>query len=418
MAYKRALKFADQDFVPGILNTNELYNDIEPPRKILKLNMENPVNLFNANFRSGMQVWDKSLPQYEIVESAQTETSLSQMEITQKILAEPQNGLNRSLKFEQGELLFVCKTISAPIRINHSDLKLRPMQVYTIYDLAKRFQETAESATNNDIIMKEILDNLPLGFSHTYVDRNDDQFKYTGQLVAYSLGGLCDVLNVWNVPLVHGISLYFILFLTKETLEICPYASLLSPFEAKSAPWNDEGGKMLAYLEIGVLCANNARRPLHTTPYPLVTTSSNLDPAQASVVGNMLRVNVLPLQWIYNLEVLNETKDLEENAAGTFIDLKEPSVLKTAQTVITPLDNFIPEVSKTQNTTTQVLDILNNEDNVKVLEVEQLQVLPSLPKVSSNLASDFQNSITPKFKVTGTKKITYKSQDSIVPLNL
>lgn len=293
MAYPPPQKLSSRDIFPDDFGGEILQDEIEPPRKISKMEVESPVNLFNKNYRSGMNLWDSHLPKYDVSDS--TETAQSQVEIVQKILALPCKDESKTV-FEQGELLFVDKTAGkTPVRSNFTDTRMTPNTVKTLHkfsDITKAVGIDLETFQN---------DYNPLGFSFVYVDRLDPQYKYTSQMVSYTCGGLCDVLNVWNVNLAPGMNLFLVVQVDPDhptKIKIVPYAGLKHPRDEPNAAWIKPGEKFLC-LDIGTVCATNSRRALYEDSYSKNTTSVNLDPRQAHITGNMLRVKVNPLQWEY-----------------------------------------------------------------------------------------------------------------------
>lgn len=319
MAYPPPQKLSSRDIFPDDFGGEILQDEIEPPRKISKMEVESPVNLFNKNYRSGMNLWDSHLPKYDVSDS--TETAQSQVEIVQKILALPCKGEYKSV-FEQGELLFVDKTAgTTPVRSNFTDTRMTPNTVKTLHGFSN-------ITINMRILLKKFQNDYnPLGFSFVYVDRSDPQYKYTSQMVSYTCGGLCDVLNVWNVNLAPGMNLFLVVQVDPDDdkkIKIVPYAGLKHPRDEPDAKWND-GGEFLC-LDIGTVCATNSRRALYEDSYNQ-KTSVNLDPRQAHITGNMLRVKVNPLQWEYfNIDVPNE------QVAGNVMSSAQASVpLSSAQ---------------------------------------------------------------------------------------
>lgn len=292
MAYPPPQKLSSRDIFPDDFGGEILQDEIEPPRKISKMEVESPVNLFNKNYRSGMNLWDSHLPKYDVSDS--TETAQSQVEIVQKILALPCKGAYKKV-FEQGELLFVDKTAgTTPVRSNFTDTRMTPNTVKTLHEFS---DITKDEKT---LLKKFQNDYNPLGFSFVYVDRLDPQYKYTSQMVSYTCGGLCDVLNVWNVTIAPGMNLFLVVQVNLADLEkikIVPYAGLKHPRDEPKAVWN-RAGEFLC-LDIGTVCATNSRRALYEDSYNKNTTNADLDPRQAHITGNMLRVKVNPLQWEY-----------------------------------------------------------------------------------------------------------------------
>jgi hypothetical protein len=279
MAYPPPQKLSSRDIFPDDFGGEILQDEIEPPRKISKMEVESPVNLFNKNYRSGMNLWDSHLPKYDVSDS--TETAQSQVEIVQKILALPCKNEYKCV-FEQGELLFVDKTAgTTPVRSNFTDTRMTPNTVKTLHEFSNITKDRGTP-------LKKFQNQYnPLGFSFVYVDRLDPQYKYTSQMVSYTCGGLCDVLNVWNVNLAPGMNLFLVVQVATDPtkIKIVPYAGLKHPRDEPKADWNDAGEFLC--LDIGTVCATNSRRALYEDSYHKSTTSVDLDPRQAHITGNM-----------------------------------------------------------------------------------------------------------------------------------
>lgn len=278
-----------------------------PSNLIPGLAMESPAELYNDNYRAGMGTWNDNLPAPEIYDSFEDsgldETAQSQNEIVQKILLKPQ-----AKPFHQHEFFFVSNKTSAMNRSHYSYAGRVPCEAVTLHDLRYK----VKSAHTIQQLVKEY---LPVGFFFTFVDSHTERNQ--SNLVAYTLGGLCDVLNVWHVCVIPGSRLFFVAFLNADNnVQIVPYAGLHHPLENRQHPWN-QASTDVAILDVGVVCAGNSRPPqqlLHANYLVKKDTSGKLYPSDnlpsgmggapdatnpeiPQVQGNILRVKLNALQW-------------------------------------------------------------------------------------------------------------------------
>jgi len=278
-----------------------------PTSFIPGISMETAPELFNENYRAGMGLWNENLPQPEIYDSFEDagldETAQSQNEIVQKILLKPQ-----TKPFHQHEFFFVVNKNSALNRSHYSYAGRVPCEALTLHDMRVK----AKSLSVRDLVQ----DYLPVGVFFTFVDTHAERNQ--SNLVAYSLGGLCDILNVWHVCVIPGSRLFFVAFKNDDDqVQIVPYAGLYHPLEEKNDhPWN---GEEVAIIDVGVVCAGNSRPPqqlLHANylvkktkagvlypddhlPSGLGGAPDATNPEIPQVQGNILRVKLNALQWTY-----------------------------------------------------------------------------------------------------------------------
>ena len=287
-------------------------SSMDIPSSLSNVGMETPANLFNENFNEGMGLWKKNLPQPTIFDSYEDagldETAQSNNEIVQKVL------LRASVvDFHQFEFFFVDANAAAHDRNDYSFRNFFPMKATTLYQMQQKIQ--ADTSQTVEHIVKNL---RPLGFFFTYVERS---MTRESKLVAYTLGGLCDVLNVWHVPTVPGTRLYFVLYKNDTNCQIVPYAGLHHPLEksggtAKEHPWNMNGyNGGVAIIDVGIVCANSGRpiqqeknhnylvdaalEPSMTLPNRIGPGSMATDPTIPQVQGNILRVKLNAIYWQY-----------------------------------------------------------------------------------------------------------------------
>jgi hypothetical protein len=251
--------------------------------------MQTNARLLNSNFREGTKLMTEKFPKGAIYDSYEDsgldETAQSQTEIVQKVLVTSHN------VFHQHELFFVKKPAHL-FRPDYNSSSFTPMDAFTLFRLRE------EMATERDL--KKICSYQPLGFFFNYVAERPQS-----ELVAYSMGGLCDILNIWHIPLVPGMKLFLVAFEGESgTIQIIPFASLFHPLEYKAEPWSK---KEVALLDIGILCVGTSRQPLQVTNYPYLVDANNSPcncvPAGFDatnpiyIQGNVLRVRLAALQW-------------------------------------------------------------------------------------------------------------------------
>ena len=267
---------------------------------VLGLQTETPPNLYNTNFQTGMDVWKRALPMPTLYDSFldndMDETAQSQNEIVQKILLTPSKK-----SFEQHDFFFIKTDVNTTVKAHYSNQSKYPYTAVTLSDLA-------ESLAGPTTIEKVVTSYTPMGVFFNYVDESTTGRE--SKIVAYSLGGLSDILNVWHVAICPGMELYFVVYVNNDNkLCLLPYAGLKRPME------DDEMKKLikpktnLAIINVGIVCASNNRVPLSATPnfYDpnkalAAKTNLHLDPKSPAVRGNILRIRMSCLKWelIYN----------------------------------------------------------------------------------------------------------------------
>ena len=289
-------------------------SSMDIPSSLSNVGMETPANLFNENFNEGMGLWKKNLPQPTIFDSYEDagldETAQSNNEIVQKVLLRASDD-----DFHQFEFFFVNANAAAHDRNDYSFRNFSPMEATTLHQMQQIMQ------ANPGVTVKNIVETFrPLGFFFTYVEKT---MTRESKLVAYTLGGLCDVLNVWHVPTVPGTRLYFVLYKNGTKCQIVPYAGLHHPLEknldpAKDHPWNMNGYTGgVAIIDVGIVCANSGRPiqqeknhnylveasninvPSTTLPNRIGSGSMATDPTIPQVQGNILRVKLNAIYWQY-----------------------------------------------------------------------------------------------------------------------
>ena len=295
---------------------------MDVPSSLSTVGMETHANLFNGNFDKGMALWNKNLPTPTIFDSYEDagldETAQSNNEIVQKVLLRADS----STDFNQFEFFFVDANAAAHDRNDYSFRNFSPMQATTLDQMQIRLKGITTSPTVADVVKKY----RPLGFFFTFVEKS---MTKESKLVAYTLGGLCDVLNVWHVPTVPGTRLYFVLYMNGAKCQIVPYAGLNHPLEKQPSnkhPWNVLGyTDGVAIIDVGIVCANSGR-PIQqeknhnylvdatSTAVPGATSTAvpsiylparigqgrrSTDPTTPQIQGNILRVKLNAIYWQY-----------------------------------------------------------------------------------------------------------------------
>lgn len=294
--------FQVPDIFPGTFQNNvdhTIFGDV--PSTISNVSMESPPSLFNRTFDSAMSSW--GLPQPEIFDSEMDgnldETAQSQNEIVQKILLCP---TSTAKYYSQHEFFFVG-TNSAAIK-SYSHSKLAPQEALTLHDTRNpAFFTKCKSV--KDLVQKY----RPAGSFFNYVEIGAHNKSST--LVAYSIGGLCDILNVWHVPIVPGMQLYFVAYEKHNKVLIIPYAGNTHPLQDSKHDWNKDSSDV-AIVDVGIVCAGNSRPPLQThnpnyvvslkkeennIPALEINSQDTTDPSNPHVKGNILRIRMSCLQW-------------------------------------------------------------------------------------------------------------------------
>ena len=308
-------------FLPDNIFGNGFSNGVQhevfsPPSSLSGISMETNAPLFNDNYTDGMSTWTKNLPNPTAYDSnnepGMDETAQSQNEIVQKVLIVP-TGSRKS--FEQHDFFFINNTTQNTTRAYYSSQSRYPYKALTLKDM--RIDHEIRWMTIKELVEKY----NPMGAMFNYVAFEEQ--KTASKLVAYSLGGLSDVLNVWHVTIVPGTTLYFVAYKDNEDKTcIIPYAGLRHPMDKTSRtdsttqishPWTNHATETVAVLEVGIVCAGNSRQPLQLKNYPYLTNvdnnpicgtmdsaSGNIDPTDPTCIqvrGNILRIRMSCLQW-------------------------------------------------------------------------------------------------------------------------
>jgi hypothetical protein len=315
-------------------NGNNVSNDSIPSLSSLShVAMSTPANLFNSNFNQGMSLWNSNLPPPQIYDSFNNsnldETAQSQNEIVQKVLLRVPSAGDQAF-YEQFEFFFIRNDTLSSNRNHYSSQTRYPYTAVTLCDLRKNLKKTAakqQITYQQSTPVKAMVDSHnPMGVFFTYVDTTMGP-PNESKLVAYAIGGLCDILNVWHVQIIPGMTLYFVAYKPRDEpyVEIIPYAGISGPLRYDSQKvaheWKD--AEEIAILNVGIVCACNSRPPLQTVhPNYLVTSkqkasdgssgkvpatefitsTGSIDPTQANrphVQGNVLRIRMSCLQWEY-----------------------------------------------------------------------------------------------------------------------
>lgn len=289
------------DIFPGTFQNNVDHTGFgDIPSTISNVPMGSPPSLFNKTFDSAMSSW--GLPEPEIFDSEMDgyldETAQSQNEIVQKILLCP---TPTAKCYSQHEFFFIGINASSSIK-SYSHSKLSPQEALTLHDTRK---PSFKCNSVKDLVQKY----RPAGSFFNYVEIGAHNKSST--LVAYSIGGLCDILNVWHVPIVPGIQLYFVAYEKHNKVLIIPYAGNTHPLQDSRHEWNKES-RDIAIVDVGIVCAGNSRPPLQThnpnyvaslekdkcfIPITEIHSQDTTDPNNQHVRGNILRIRMSCLQW-------------------------------------------------------------------------------------------------------------------------
>lgn len=313
-------------FLPDNIFGNGFSNGVQddvfsPPSSLSEVKMETNAPLFNKTFEDGMDLWTKNLPNPTIYDSnnepGMDETAQSQNEIVQKVLIIPYNTSRKS--FEQHDFFFIDNSQTNTMRAFYSSQNRYPYKALTLNDMQK---DTSLNSYSIEELVKRF---NPMGTIFNYVSFEEQ--KTSSKLIAYSLGGLCDILNLWHVTVIPGIILYFVAYKNNTNLSIVPYAGLTHPMikshqndpmakpSQKEYPWQSEKVTEVAIINVGTVCAGNNRQPLQLKGLPYLVDSKGfpvknsmlfgtgeIDPTNPTcpqVCGNILRIRMSCLQWEY-----------------------------------------------------------------------------------------------------------------------
>ena len=270
--------------------------DYGAPNSLAGRKMDTNASIFNSTFNRAVGGW--GLPPPEIEDGTDGDVGQSEAEIVQKIYLKARGPCHQFEFFFTREPTHVQR--SSYGQINHI-----PYEAMTLHEMRNIFNGAGSTSS-----IKSIVDMYnPMGFFFAHVE---DRLKnQTGMDVAYTCGGLCDVMNIWQVPIVPGMKLYIILMVVDGINKIVPYASLSHPFhDPNLAKHIDSTRRDMAWIDIGTVCVASNQPPIMSAPATYVhepgsfkplsgthTISDTTDPTK--VLHNILRVNVDMLRWEY-----------------------------------------------------------------------------------------------------------------------
>lgn len=285
------------------------------PMSLSEIGMEKNAELFNSSYTEGMSTWTNNMPAPTIYDSnnepGMDETAQSQNEIVQKVLLIHNPDIS---SYEQHDFFFIKNADVSTTRAYYSSQSRYPYEAKTLSELR---------ACCKDLAIEKLVQTYnPMGSFFNYVSFADGQ--KSSKLVAYSLGGLSDILNLWHVPIMPGMTLYFVAYKNdKGNTCIVPYAGRKHPMDKSlnhadakcTHPWIDKESGNVAIIEVGVVCAGNSRQPLQLTnpnylcevgnitkpvTDTIVLSGGEVDPTSAKIPqvrGNILRIKMSCLQW-------------------------------------------------------------------------------------------------------------------------
>ena len=286
------------------------------PMSLSEIGMEKNAELFNSSYTEGMSTWTNNMPAPTIYDSnnepGMDETAQSQNEIVQKVLLIHNPDIS---SYEQHDFFFIKNADVSTTRAYYSSQSRYPYTAKTLSELRAYCKTTPMS-------IRELVQTYnPMGSFFNYVSFADGQ--KSSKLVAYSLGGLSDILNLWHVPIMPGMTLYFVAYTEGIHTYIVPYAGRKHPMDASlnhadakcTHPWIGKEKESVAIIEVGVVCAGNSRQPLQLTnpnylcevgnitkpvTDTIVLSGGEVDPTSAKIPqvrGNILRIKMSCLQW-------------------------------------------------------------------------------------------------------------------------
>ena len=268
--------------------------DYGAPSSLAGRKMDSNATIFNSTFNRAVGGW--GLPPPEIEDGTDGDVGQSEAEIVQKIYLKARGPCHQ---FE----FFFTKKPSHVQRSSYGQINHIPYEAMTLHEMRNVFSVNEQWAGSS---IQAIIDTYnPMGFFFAHVE---DRLKnQSGMEVAYTCGGLCDVMNVWQVPIVPGMKVYIIIMKVDGKNTIIPYASLKHPFQ------DEQLAKQMteaAIIDIGTVCVASNQPPIMSAPAAYVhqpgtfkplpgthTISDTTDPAK--VLHNILRVNVDMLRWEY-----------------------------------------------------------------------------------------------------------------------
>lgn len=324
------------DSFPSFL-TFEEGPEYDGPAKLAGRKMDTPAVIFNRTFNSAVGRW--GLPPPQIEEGEDGDIGQSDAEIVQNVYLKPRGPCQQFEMFFTAAPLYTQRnTYGQMNRVPYEGMTLNEMQQHLVGDTNAQFELAPKLGHGPirkswaDAEISEIVHKYnPMGFFFAYVE--DRMKNQSGMDVAYTCGSLCDILNVWHVPIVPGMRLYIVLMWVTADATVKP-RKMFVPFASLGRPENDPAFRhvlKLAYdygvahtvagknpyseyavIDIGTVCVSSNQPaqmlPGHSfvsvaAPQPVIpaySTSSltmTTDPVQ--IKNNILRVNVEMLQWVY-----------------------------------------------------------------------------------------------------------------------
>jgi hypothetical protein len=326
------------DSFPSFL-TFEEGPEYDAPSSLAGREIEPPAALFNRAFNSAVGGW--GLPPPEIEDGTDGDVGQSEAEIVQQIYLKPRAPCQQFEMFFTAAPLFTKRNVYGQTnRVPYEGLTLNEIQQFFIDtnpNPATQFEYVDDSPNHNvrrehwnaeALSIAQIVRRYnPTGFFFAYVE---DRLKnQSGMDVAYTCGSLCDILNVWHVPIVPGMQLYIVLMWVCEQTAAAtprkmfvPFASLGRPEEdpalmrciANNSSFGDRAKTEFAVIDIGTVCVASNQPPQMLPGHAFVGTAGSLVPTHKTssmsmttdpvqIKHNILRVNVNMLRWEYHPSV-------------------------------------------------------------------------------------------------------------------
>lgn len=313
------------DSFPSFL-TFEEGPDFDGPPTLAGQKIDPPATIFNGTFNQAVGKW--GLPPPEIEDGLDGDVGQSDAEIVQQVYLKARGVCQQFEMFFTAQPLHTHRNAYGQAnRVPYESLTLNELQLRLIDGSTasdKNFfdsvHKTGVSFHDNGLHISNIVRKYnPMGFFFAYVE--DRMKNQTGMEVAYTCGSLCDIVNIWHVPIVPGMQLYLILMWVPDSSGttrkmLVPYAGLGRPEEdvhiQKVIATNALAHKEYAVIDIGTVCVAS-NEPAQMNPgysfvcqagptdlvpdYQLPNKRMTTDPVQ--IKHNILRVNVNMLQWKY-----------------------------------------------------------------------------------------------------------------------